>query len=42
MYFLSQSVYFTMSQKISVETDVTKDLSTTENVNKDSDTTAEQ
>jgi len=42
MYFLSQSVYFTMSQKISVETDVTEDLSTTEDVNKNLNTITEQ
>jgi len=41
-YFLLQSVYFTMNQKINVETDVTKDLSTTEDVNKDLDITTEQ
>ena len=41
-YFLLQLIYSTMSQKISVETDVTEDLSTTEDVNKDSNTTAEQ
>jgi len=42
MYFLSQSVYFTMNQKINVETDIIKDLSTTENINKDLNTIAEQ
>jgi len=31
-----------MNQKISVETDVTKNLNITENVNKDLNTTAEQ
>jgi len=41
-YFLSQSVYFKMSHKINVEAGVTEDLDTTEIINKNSDTTAEQ
>jgi len=42
MYFVLQSVYSTMNQKISVETDVTEDLSTTEDVNKDLNIIAKQ
>ena len=42
MYFLSQSVYFKMSHKINVETGVTEDLGTTEIIDKNSDTIAEQ
>jgi len=41
-YFLSQSVYLKMSHKINVETGVTEDLGTTEIIDKNSDTTAEQ
>jgi len=41
-YFLSQSAYFKMSHKINVEAGVTEDLDTTEIINKNSDTTAEQ
>jgi len=42
MYSLSQSVYLKMSHKINVEADVTEDLDTTEIIDKNSDTTAEQ
>jgi len=42
MYFLSQSVYFKISHEINVETGVTEDLGTTEIINKNSNTTAEQ
>ncbi len=42
MYFLSQSVYFKMSHEINVEAGVTEDLGTTEIIDKNSDTTAEQ
>jgi len=41
-YFLLQLVYFTMNQKINVETDVTEDLNITEDVNKNSKTITEQ
>jgi len=42
MYFLSQSVYFKMSHEINVEAGVTEDLGTTEIIDKNSDTIAEQ
>ncbi len=42
MYFLSQSVYLKMSHKINVEAGVTENLDTTEIIDKNSDTIAEQ
>ncbi len=42
MYFLSQSVYFKIDHEINVEVGVTEDLGTTEIIDKNSDTIAEQ